>query len=145
MTVGADQGRLLAAISQLCAELGDGESRPSEQCAGAQAPGLAAIAFEGMLDSRDARLVDAIRGELALLAATALGSGPQPAAVSDAVQVAQDGAELVMRRELSEGNPEKLADFLPSFVYLIVLAPRGEERAQELSLRAQELLGVGLD
>jgi hypothetical protein len=58
----------------------------------------------------------------------------------NAVGAALDGAELVIRGELVRGNADRLADLMPSFVFLVTLPIVDQDEALALSRRAAELV-----
>jgi len=84
--------------------------------------------------SRADALVALLRSELERLAEAA-DSGP-----ASALDMALDGAELVMRRELERGGEAELAGHLSSFAFLVVLPGLGRERAAAVSERVEQLL-----
>jgi hypothetical protein len=93
----------------------------------------------GILNSEDELLVAGMRRGLAKVAA-ALGGGNSEGAGGIAVGAALDGAEMVTRGELVRGNAGQLPALMPSFVFLVALPLTDQDRALELSQRAQQLV-----
>jgi hypothetical protein len=129
---------LLRIADQLCAELGYRDN--DAEVPGAQSPlrgdggGLADI-----LSPQDESLVAAMRERLAKVAAAA-GTTTGDGVPENAVGAALDGAELVIRGELVRGNAERLADLMPSFVFLVTLPIVDQDKALDLSHRTSELI-----
>ncbi len=92
-----------------------------------------------ILNSEDELLVTGVRRGLAKIAA-ALSGGDSDDPAANAVGAALDGAEMVMRGELVRGKAEQLPALMPSFVFLVALTVADQDRALELSRRAEELL-----
>jgi hypothetical protein len=97
----------------------------------------------GVLSPEEEAFVTSIRGCLAKIAAAATGAGRQEG--DNAVSVALDGAELVIRGELARGRSAQLASLVPSFVFLVTLPVLDQDRALELSHRATELIEEALE
>jgi hypothetical protein len=143
--VPAGKGRktLLQVADQLCAELGY-----EERDAGA--PGaLSGLDRDGgrmtdVLSAEDESLVATVRESLARVAARVGGEEAEDAP-EDAISAALDGAEVVMRGELVNGNVEQLPFLIPSFVFLITLPIVEQDRALDLSRRTAELIERTLD
>ena len=91
----------------------------------------------GILDAEDEALVARLREVLARIASTLAAGAEEPPA--QAIRIALDGAEFVMRSELLGDSPERLPRLVPSFVFLVTLAAADHDRALELSRRAAEL------
>jgi hypothetical protein len=92
-----------------------------------------------ILNSEDELLVTGVRRGLAKIA-VALSGGDSDDPAANAVGAALDGAEMVMRGELVRGKAEQLPALMPSFVFLVALTVADQDRALELSRRAEELL-----
>jgi hypothetical protein len=91
-----------------------------------------------MLDAEDEALVARLREVLAGIAST-LSAGAEEPAVR-AIETALDGAEFVIRGELSGGNADRVVRLMPSFVFLVALSVADQDRALELSRRTAELI-----
>jgi hypothetical protein len=128
-------GVLIEVADQLCAELSYAES-------GGIPGALSTLAEEGvmarMLSPKDESLVSSVREGLARVAAAVAAGSVEPSL--RAVQIALDGAEMVMRGELVSGNEDRLPSLMPSFVFLVALPTVGQNRALALSRRAQSLV-----
>jgi hypothetical protein len=134
-----DGEALIRAVEKLCAELGQPE-------AGADLPGarsrLEAVDRDliwGSLRPEEEWLVLEVRAGLARIVA-ALWVAPPEGLAGRAVGLALDGAEVVMRGEISKGNLDALPEMIPSFVYLVAVQVAGGEEALRLSQRAAELI-----
>jgi hypothetical protein len=92
----------------------------------------------GILSAEDELWVTHLRGGLARIASTLSGGAEPPH--PDAVRAALDGADLVMRGELVNGNDDWLPRLMPSFVFLVVLPIVDQDRALEISRRCAELI-----
>jgi hypothetical protein len=126
---------LVRVADRLFAELGDVDF--------GEFPGAGSILSEkgvmvGILSSEDELAVTTLRGRLAKIAA-ALADTAKPAN-QRAVLAALDGAEMVMRGELVNGNGSGLPRLMPSFIFLVALPIVGQDRALELSRRSAELI-----
>jgi hypothetical protein len=132
---------LLRVMDRLCAELGGADEPAGEMCPGA--PFGPTNRIPGVLDPEEEALVSSIRGCLAKLAAAATGPGRGEG--EDAVCVALDGAELVIRGELARGRAAQLAPLVPSFVFLVTLPVLDQDEALEMSRRASELIEEELE
>jgi hypothetical protein len=116
---GREGERLVAVLAELRREL---EGLPHDE--GAPRPGQSRV---------EGPLVEALIAELRRLAVASAGP-------SGTVQPALEGAAMVMRQELQDGDEARLAAYLPSFAFLVALPGLGRERALALSARAAELL-----
>jgi hypothetical protein len=130
---------LLRVVVKLCAELsppGQGEipTVPPELGEGG--------AMAGILSAEDELWVTRLRGGLARIA-TALSGGAE-LTDSIAVRAALDGADLVMRGELINGNEDWLPQLMPSFVFLVALPIVDQDRALAVSRRCAELIELEL-
>jgi hypothetical protein len=94
----------------------------------------------GLLSPEDEQLVRQVRWGLARLAAAVGAAAPPAEAPENAVRVALDGAELVMRGELIRGNGNQLGALMPSFVFLVTLPMLEQDEALELSIRTSALI-----
>lgn len=132
---GVDGEQIVAALEELCGELGDGGELSAQSRRWAEA----AETGPGPLSGEGEELVVRLRGALARLAGAAqLGDGDgRP---GNAVIAALDGAELVTRGEILLGNGARLSVLAPSFAFLATLPVTGKERALVLSRRVEELL-----
>lgn len=135
MQAGNYGGVLLRVADELCAELGD---PPCDEIPGARSSLGEEGAMAGILNSEDELAVTSVRGGLARIAAALASDVSAPD--TPAVRAALDGAELVMRGELVNGNGSWLPRLMPSFVFLVALPIAGQDRALELSRRATELI-----
>lgn len=126
---------LLRVVDELCAELGAAEP---EEIPGARSSLGEEGVMAGILSSEDEQAVTGLRRGLATIAAALSGQADAPDTC--AVQAALDGAELVMRGELVNGNGSGLPRLLPSFVFLVALPIVDQDRALALSRRATELI-----
>lgn len=121
---------------QLCAGFGysKGEER-REQAAPERAarPWL----FAELLSPEDERLVATARRSLTRIAAALEANHPKVVSET-AYQALLDGTEVVMRNELTAGNP--IAPLMPGFVFLIALPMVDQDEALELSRRTESLL-----
>jgi hypothetical protein len=126
---------LLRVADQLCAELG---AAPGAEIPGARSSLREEGVMAGILSSEDELAVTSVRGGLAQIAAAL--AGETGSADTRAVQAALDGAELVMRGELVNGNGSWLPRLMPSFVFLVALPIVEQDRALALSRRATELI-----
>jgi hypothetical protein len=126
---------------QLCRKIGvaEGERDPGD----ASPAGGGSVAMAGMLSPEDELLVERLRSGLAKVA-EALGAGESEASSTRAVDAALDGAELVMRGELLQGNSMRLPTLMPSFVFLVALPMVDHDRALELSRRTARLVEATL-
>lgn len=126
---------LLKVADELGAELGAagaGEIPWARSSLGAEG------VMAGILSSEDELAVTAVRSGLARIAAALAEQTGSPN--SSSVQAALDGAELVMRGELVNGNGSWLPRLMPSFVFLVALPIVDQDRALALSRRATELV-----
>jgi hypothetical protein len=134
---GDEREALLRVADQLSVELG--------YAAGEEVPGAHSTlggddgVMAGILNSEDELLVEGMRRGLAKLGA-ALSDGNSEGAGGIAVGAALDGAEMVTRGELVRGNAGQLPALMPSFVFLVALPLTDQDRALELSQRAQQLV-----
>ncbi len=136
MRAGNHGEAMLQVLDRLCAELGAWE--PLE------APGeISALAREGtmasILSPEDEAMVAALRRGLARVAAALGGEEDRR---GRAVAAALDGAEVVIRGELVSDNRARLPVLMPSFVFLVALPIVNQDRALEISRRAEELLAA---
>jgi hypothetical protein len=72
--------------------------------------------------------------------AAAAGAEKADAFDKEAVRVALDSTELVMRGELASGNTAQLPRLMPGFVYLVTLPVVEQDEALEFSRRAEVLI-----
>jgi hypothetical protein len=94
----------------------------------------------GTLSNEDERLVVAIRNGLTRLA-SAIGAAKAPGGPKRrAVEVALDGAELVVRGELVQGNQSQLGALIPSLVFMVTVPIIEQDEAIELSRRTSALI-----
>ena len=139
MAAGIEREALLRFADQLCAGLGyardHGETAVAQDFAGGEREGMV-----GMLSPEDERLVNRVRWGLAKLAAAVGAEVPTTEVSEDAVRVALDGAELMMRGELIRGSGTQLGALMPSFVFLITLPIVAQDEALDLSRRTSELI-----
>jgi len=126
---------LLRVLDELCSELGAAER---EEIPGARSSLGEEGVMAGILSSEDELAVRSLRQGLARIAAALGDRATSPATL--AVQAALDGAELVMRGELVNGNGSWLPRLLPSFVFLVALPIVEQDRALALSQRCTELI-----
>lgn len=140
MRAGAEHEALTELADRLCAELGhpiEGELPES-----AQSDEVRAKLFGDLLTPEQERLVTAVRRSLAWIAAAL--EADHPKVVSEtAYRALLDGAELVTRSELAQGN--SVTALVPSFVFLIALPMITNDEALELSRRASALLEQTID
>jgi hypothetical protein len=126
--------RLLAILRDLCNEIG--ADTIDEQ----QSGGRAAQEFFGRnLSGQDGQLIVALRAGLERLARSATVDSAQADA---AVRSALDGAEFVAGGDILLGRRARLAELLPSFVFLTLLPISGKAEALRLATRAAGLLAV---
>lgn len=135
MQAGTHGEALRRVVDRLCAELTDPGA--------ADLPGIRSTLGEkgGMtriLDPEDEALVARLREALADIAST-LSAGTEEPPVQ-AIEIALDGAEFVIRGELAGGDTERILRLMPSFVFLVALAVADQDRALELSQRTAELV-----
>jgi hypothetical protein len=135
---GKESELLLGVMDRLCAELGDGQD--PREAAPAAAPVTNRIS--GVLCPEEEALVTSIRARLAKIAVAAARATRREG--DDAVGVALDGAELVIRGELARGRAAELVPLLPSFVFLVTLPVLGQDEALEISNRASSLIEEAL-
>jgi hypothetical protein len=130
---GDEREALLRVADQLSIELGyvEGEEIPGEH-----SPLDAAHGVMGILNSEDELFVSRMRRGLARVAAALDGAGTAGGAVGAAL----DGAEMVVRGELVQGNAAQLPSLLPSFVFLVALPVVEQDEALELSRRTTRLV-----
>jgi len=128
---------LLRVADQLCAELG---ASPGGEIRGARSSLGAEGVMAGILSSEDELAVLDVRGGLAKIAGVLAGEDELSPQDTRAVGAALDGAELVMRGELVNGNGNWLPRLMPSFVFLVALPIVEQDRALALSRRAAELI-----
>jgi hypothetical protein len=125
---------LLRVADELCVELGAGpEEIPSARSSLSEEGVMA-----GVLSSEDELAVKGLRRGLARIAAALSDRAGSPDML--AVQAALDGAELVIRGELVNGNGSWLPRLMPSFVFLVALPIVEQDRALALSRRCTELI-----
>jgi len=131
---------LLEVADQLCAELAFVQR---EEVPGARSALNERGALGQTLSPQDRSLVMGVREGLArIVAAASAGAAKHPD--MNAVQIALDGAESVVRGELVSGNEDRLPRLMPSFVFLVALPAVGQDRALALSRRASELIEQAL-
>jgi hypothetical protein len=94
--------------------------------------------------SEDEALVEDLRRALARLAAS-IGAESLPPERRQMVQTALDGAELVMRGQLTIGACDRLPPLLPTFVFLIALPIVQQDRALSISERVRELVDPSIN
>jgi hypothetical protein len=126
---------LVRVANRLCDELGDAEavevSEPGRSLGGE-------LTMSPILSAEDEALVAGITDALAKIAVAL--SGEPHESPPRAVLTALDGAALVTRGELVQGNAERLPQLMPSFVFLVALPIVEQDRALELSRRMSELV-----
>jgi hypothetical protein len=137
---GKESELLLHVMDRLCAELGDADHPREVITTNVRAR---KNAISGVLSPEEEALVTSIRGCLAKIAAAATGTRRHEG--HDAVSVALDGAELVIRGELARGRSAQLAPLVPSFVFLVTLPVLDQDKALEISQRATELIEEALE
>lgn len=128
---------LLRVVDALCAELG---AATVDEIPGARSSLGEEGVMAGILSSEDELAVTSVRGGLAKIASALAGETEVSSQDARAVQAALDGAELVMRGELVNGNGSLLPRLMPSFVFLVALPIVEQDRALALSRRATELI-----
>jgi hypothetical protein len=129
------EGRLLSVLGQLSDQREKGVSVAAEPSDAHSVAGSAAIP----LSPEDEHLVLALRCALADLA-TPANSTAAPALVS--LRAALDGAEFVIRGDISGGRRARLDESIPSFVFLVLLPQSGRQEALRVAGRAAGLLGT---
>jgi hypothetical protein len=140
----SDLGAPLRALEELCAELGSDGVEEGAGDSGSSAVVRGGSSILASLNEADEALVEAIRLDLARLAAAIQGEG-QASAQDIGVRVVLDGAELVMRAELIRGQAERLPGLLPGFVFLVALVIVDQDKALQLSRRMSELIEAALE
>jgi hypothetical protein len=130
---------LLRVVAQLCAELAPPDQGEIPTLPSALGEGGA---MAGILSTEDELWVTRLRSGLARIAAALSGGAEPPDSV--AVRAALDGADLVMRGELVNGNEDWLPQLVPSFVFLVALPIVDQDRALEVSRRCAELIELEL-
>jgi len=83
----------------------------------------------------DQFVIDLRQALLALVASRLDQAGPAPAGLRDAL----DGAEYVARSDIYSGEGGRLAERLPSFVFLALLPVLGRAEAVAAATRARQL------
>ena len=140
MSGGKDPGEaLLTAVNELCAELGRGEATYETHGVDLERSAVHPDLIWGTLSAEDESLVLKMRARLAGLAAV-IGTWPAEGVTRQAILVALDSTELVMRGELLRGNAGQLPGLVPSFVYLVAAPLAGQDEALSLSRRTSELI-----
>lgn len=132
---------LLDVIDRLAAEVGyTGTPLPETRSR------LAAQSGRGMVDvlePDDESFVEHLSLGLAKIPA-ALGAGEPAGGFEPLVSAALEGAELVMRDALVNGQIDQLTLLLPSFVFLVAHPVAGQDDALALSCRVEEMTREGL-
>ena len=131
---------LLRVADELCTELTDVDTDALSAPRSALAE---AGVMAGILDAEEESLVRELRGALVRIA-SALGAGPPEAPKARTIGAALDGAEMVIRGELLNGNARQLPDLMPSLVFLVALPIVEQDRALDLSARTKDLVAQAL-
>lgn len=135
MEAGSQGESLRQVANRLLVELGDaGAPEPSGVRSAIGEVGV----VNRVLDADQEAVVARLREALAGIAATLSSDSEDPS--MQAIEIALDGAEFVIRGELAEGNEGRILELLPSFVFLVALAVADRERALSLSGRTAELI-----
>lgn len=136
MAAGKGLEALLQALDELCNELGwtDDEADIPRT----RSP-LSSSGIRSLSDPQDEMLVRKVMRRLASLA-TVLGAAQAEGVRRRALCAALDGAELVMRGELSSGNARQLPSLIPSFVFLVTVPIIEQDAALDLSQRTSDLI-----
>jgi hypothetical protein len=131
---------LLRVADELCTELTqvDTADLPGPRSALAEGGVLA-----GILDAEEESLVRELRGALVRIA-SALGAPTPEDPKARTIGAALDGAEMVIRGELLNGNARQLPDLMPSLVFLVTLPIVKQDRALDLSARTKDLVAQAL-
>lgn len=124
--------RVVALLGQLRAELGGESAAGAKLAPRRERPGFGEVERE---------LAGRIREALAALAEAAWATSDRdPDAMERrALQAALDGAELVWASELAAERAERLARYLPGFVFVALLPPLDQKGALQVSRRASDL------